>query len=216
MKNKPLKKRLQHFFQVILLPYFLSLVVRFIYLSNKRVFHFPVNKPKKPFILTMWHGELLMQPLNYRKFKPNGEIKVIVSEHRDGETIRKVVDYLGVGAIQGSSTKGGVKALINAIKTIKSGVDVAITPDGPRGPRHQVADGIVAIAQKTGAQILTCSIQPSRYWQMKSWDKFVVPKPFGTIHFYISEPFNIEGLNSDEAKLKIKSQMMRNITPDLH
>ena len=152
-----------------------------------------------------------MQPLNYRRFKPYGEIKVIVSHHRDGETIRKVVEHLGVGAISGSSSKGGTKALIKAIKTIKNGIDVAITPDGPRGPRYEIANGIIAIAQKTGADIITCSIKSSKFWRLKSWDKFIIPKPFGIINFYMSSPFCINGLEMEEARELIKLKMMENI-----
>ncbi len=205
-----MKKKIKHFVQVILLPYILSLLVRFIYFTNKKVFHHPKDVPSEPFILAMWHGQLLMQALNYRKFKKNGKIKVIVSQHRDGQTIRKVVSHLGVGAIEGSSTRGGAKALINAIKSIKNGIDVAITPDGPKGPIYEVADGIVAISQKTGAKILTCSIKPSKYWQMNSWDKFIVPKPFGRIDFYISDPFSIEGLSMEKSKELIKSKLGKN------
>jgi lysophospholipid acyltransferase (LPLAT)-like uncharacterized protein len=204
------KKKIKHFVQVILLPYILSLLVRFIYFTNKKVFHHPKEVPSQPFILAMWHGQLLMQALNYRKFKKDGKIKVIVSQHRDGQTIRKVVSHLGVGAIEGSSTRGGAKALINAIKSIKNGIDVAITPDGPKGPIYEVADGIVAISQKTNAKILTCSIKPSKYWQMNSWDKFIIPKPFGKIDFYISDPFSIEGLSMEESKELIKSKLGKN------
>ncbi|MEA3497507.1 MAG: lysophospholipid acyltransferase family protein [Campylobacterota bacterium] len=151
-----------------------------------------------------------MQPLNYRHFKPNGDIKVIVSEHRDGETIRKVVEYLGVGALSGSSTRGGAKALLGAIKSLKNGIDVAITPDGPKGPIYGIADGIVVIAQKTKSKILPFSCIPSSYWQFKSWDKFVVPKPFGTIEFYIGEPFSIEELDMEQSKKVIYDKMMEN------
>jgi lysophospholipid acyltransferase (LPLAT)-like uncharacterized protein len=202
-----MKKRIKNYIQVVLLPYILSLFVRIIFLTNKKKFHHPKNIPNEPFILAMWHGQLLLQALNYRKFKPNGKIKVIVSEHRDGQTIRKVVSHLGVGALEGSSTRGGAKALLGAIKSIKNGIDVAITPDGPKGPIHEVASGIVAISNKTNAKILTCKIDPSSYWQMKSWDKFIVPKPFGTIDFYIDEPFGIDGLTVDDAKELIKSKL---------
>jgi len=206
-----MNRKIKYFIQVILLPYILSLFVRFIYMTNKKIFHFPSKVPEKSFILAMWHGELLMQPLNYRKFKPNGKIKVIVSHHRDGETIRRIVNFLGVGAISGSSSKGGAKALIQAIKTIKQGIDVAITPDGPRGPIYEIADGIVAISQKTGATILTCTIKASRFWQLKSWDNFIIPKPFGIINFYVSEPLDITSLNMKDAKELIKAKMMENI-----
>lgn len=210
-----MKKKIKSYIQVNIIPYFASLIIKFIYSSNKRVFHLPKNVPNKSFILTLWHGELLMANFAYKKLKPNSKLTGLMSDHRDGETIRKVFTYLGVDAVRGSSTRGGVKALINAISLLKNGNDIAITPDGPKGPRHQIADGIIAMAQKTDSLIMTYSFQPSSYWQMKSWDKFVVPKPFGTIHFYIGEPFDIKGLSAEEAKLKIKSQMMRNITPDL-
>jgi len=100
--------------------------------------------------------------------------------------------------------------VINAIKELKNGVDVAITPDGPRGPRHSVANGIVAIAQKTRCDILIFNCVPTSYWQFNSWDKFVIPKPFGTINFYISEPFNVVDMEMEEAKNLIKEKMLKN------
>lgn len=202
-----MKKKLKHFIQVILLPYILSLFVRFIYLTSKKTFHHPKQIPNEPFILAMWHGQLLMQALNYRHFKKDGNIKVIVSEHRDGQTIRKVVSHLGVGALEGSSTRGGAKALLGAIKSLKNGIDVAITPDGPKGPIYEIADGIIAISNKTNAKIMTCKVKPSKYWQTTSWDKFIIPKPFGKLDFYISEAFSIEGLNNEEAKDLIKTKL---------
>jgi len=211
IKKKSLKKRFLKYIQTRFLPYFLQLFVRLIYLTNKKTYHYPKDGiPTSNIIVAMWHGDLLMQPLNYRHFKPNGEIKVIVSEHRDGETIKKVVDYLGVGALSGSSTRGVAKALIGAIKAIKNGIDVAITPDGPKGPIYGVADGIVVLSQKTKSQILPFSSVPSKYWQFKSWDKFIVPKPFGTIDFYIGEPFDLSDLDMDEAKTLIHTKLMEN------
>lgn len=205
-----MKKKLKSWFQQNIFPYILQLIVRFIYLTNKKVYHYPKEKVDENIIVAMWHGDLLMQPLNYRHFKKNGTVKVIVSEHRDGETIRKVVDYLGVGALQGSSTRGGAKALIGAIKAIKKGTDVAITPDGPKGPIYSVADGIVILSQKTNTKICAFSSIPSKYWQFKSWDKFIVPKPFGTIDFYVGEPFDLESLEVEEAKKRIYDKMMEN------
>lgn len=182
-----------------------------IYITNKKKFHYTSSlKENESIIVAMWHGDLLMQPLNYRSFRPKGNVKVIVSEHRDGKLIRKVCEYLGVGAIDGSSSKGGAKALITAIKSLKQGIDVAITPDGPRGPIYSVADGIVAISQKTGAKIVPFSSKPSKYWQMKSWDKFIIPKPFSKIDFYVGEPFCIDGLQKEEAKEFICKKLMEN------
>jgi lysophospholipid acyltransferase (LPLAT)-like uncharacterized protein len=198
------------FIKTKVMPVFLQLLVRLIYLTNKKVFHHPKELTDKVYIVTFWHGELLMQPFNYQKLKPNGKVSAMISEHKDGEVITKTVEYLGIYSIRGSSTRGGTKALINAIKELKEGDDIAITPDGPRGPRHSVANGIVAISQKTNAKILAFNCKPTKYWQFNSWDKFVVPKPFGTIHFYISEPFGIDNLELEDAKNLIKEKLQIN------
>ena len=206
LKVRLLKKKIKIYIQTTILPYILSLFVRFIYLTSKKVFHYRATAPSEPFILAMWHGELLMQPLNYRNFAPNKDIKVIVSQHRDGETIRKTVEFLGVGSISGSSTRGGAKALIGAIKTLKNNINVAITPDGPKGPIYSIANGIVAIAQKADVKIIVCRIKATKYWQFNSWDRFIVPKPFGRIDFYMSQPFDVANMQIEDAKAKIKQK----------
>ncbi len=205
MKNttRKLKKNIQ----ISILPFFLQLFTRLIYLTNKKVFHIPSNMDNESFILCMWHGDLLMQAFNYRNFKKNGTVKVIVSEHSDGEIIRRTVEYLGVGSLSGSSTRGGAKALLGAIKALQNGIDVAITPDGPKGPAHSIADGIIMIAQKTGSRIVCFGSKPSKSWTTNSWDNFTIPKPFGTIDFMVSEPFEINNLTLEEAKDKIKINM---------
>jgi len=198
------------FFITKVLPFFLQLFVRFIYLTSKKNFHHPKIDENESFIVAFWHGELLMQPFNYQKLKPKGKVSAMISEHKDGEAITKTVEYLGIDSIRGSSSKGGAKALIAAIKEIKGGDDIAITPDGPRGPRHSVADGIVAISKKTNAKILIFNCKPKSYWQFNSWDKFIVPKPFGTLEFFIQEPLSIEDLEMEEAKELIKEKMLIN------
>jgi hypothetical protein len=206
-----MKEKIKNYLYFTVLPFILQIVVRIIHLTNKKTYRYPtVNLDNENLIVAMWHGDLLMQPLNYRHFKKNGEIKVIVSEHKDGEIIRKVCEYLGVGGLSGSSSKGGAKALIGAIKALKNGTDVAITPDGPRGPIYSVADGIVILSQKTKTKIVVLSAIPKSYWQMSSWDKFIVPKPFGEIDFYASIPFDVEGLELEDAKKLISSKMMEN------
>lgn len=193
-----------------ILPFILQLFVRFIYLTSKKVFHHPKKLDDKVYVVAFWHGELLMQPFNYQKLKPSGKVSAMISDHRDGEAITKTVEHLGIYSIRGSSTRGGAKALIGAIKELKGGDDIAITPDGPKGPRHSVADGIVAISKKTNAKILVFNCKPSKYWQFNSWDKFIIPKPFGKIEFFIDEPLDISALENEEAKELIKEKMLVN------
>lgn len=188
----------------------MQLLVRFIYLTSKKIFHHPKINENEAYLVTFWHGELLMQPFNYQKLKPNGKVSAMISEHKDGEAITRTVEYLGIHSVRGSSSRGGAKALISAIKEIKNGDDIAITPDGPRGPRHSIADGIVAISKKTNAKILIFNIKCTKYWQFNSWDKFIVPKPFGTLEFFIQEPLDISSLEVDEAKELIREKMLIN------
>ena len=133
----------------------------------------------------------------------------MVSENRDGEIITNLVSKLGIGAIRGSSSKGGAKVIISALKELKDGNDIAITPDGPRGPRYSIADGVVIISQKSGKNIRCFNAIPSKYWQFNSWDKFVLPKPFGKIDFYISEPFSVKDMELEDAKSLIKTKMLQ-------
>jgi len=194
------------------LPYLLYYVVKIIYATNKKVFHHPKDDGK-PIIICMWHGDLMSQPYNYFAFRKNGKVKAMISHNKDGEIITKLVSNFKIGAVRGSSSKGAAKVLISAIKEIKEGHDIAITPDGPRGPRYSVADGIVAIAQKSEAKIVCFNTIPSKFWQFKSWDKFVLPKPFGRIDFYISEPFDINNMEFEEAKEFIKEKMLIHSMP---
>jgi len=203
------KKKVKQYIQVHILPYILYLLARFIYLTNKKRYFYPNDDfSSESFILCCWHGNLLMQPFNYHKFKKNGSLKAIISEHRDGITIQKVMSLLNVGSFSGSSTKNGARALIGAIKAIKKGIDIAITPDGPQGPIYSVADGIIVLSQKTRAKILPFQTVASKCWQFNSWDRFTIPKPFGTIDFYVGDPFDVDDLSIDEAKQKIKNNMM--------
>ena len=201
---------MKNYFKFNILPFILYLIVKVIYFTNKKVFHHPKLDEKEAFIFVAWHGDLVSCPINYFKNRPNGQVKTMISQSKDGEIISKVYALFGVESIRGSSSKGAAKALISTIREIKSGYDIAISPDGPRGPRFSVADGIIAIAQKSSAKIIVCNSKPSKYWQFNSWDKFILTKPFGKIDFYMSEPFDISNLEFEEARNFIKNKMMLN------
>ncbi len=198
------------FLRTKILPYLAYFVIKFIYFTNKKVFHHPKLVDGEAYIFVAWHGDLVCQPMNYFKNRPNGTIKTLISQSKDGEIISRIYSLFGGGSIRGSSSKGATKALISTIREIKSGVDIAITPDGPRGPMHTVADGVIAIAKKSGARIVVLNSKPKSYWQFNSWDKFFLPKPFGRIDFFMSEPFDVSDLEFEEARSFIKNKMMIN------
>jgi len=193
----------------LIIPFLGSMLIRFIYFTNKKRFHAPDSLDDSPLIIAFWHGELLMAPFPYLKYKKRNPVKVLISDHYDGELIARTMGYFGFGTQRGSSARGGARALIGTIKALKDGVVIGITPDGPKGPRHEVQDGIIMMAQKTKAKIVFVEIKPSSYWQLKSWDKFIIPKPFGSIDFYMSDPKDISGMDIKEASGFIKEGLLK-------
>lgn len=207
---KLLSKQTRRSLALKIIPRIGSFFIRILYLTNKKKYHVPKDLGDKPIIMACWHGELLMIPYAYTYFRKTPHVKLLISEHFDGNLIAKTLSFFGFETIRGSSTRGGAKALIQSIKELKNGYDLGITPDGPKGPRHEVADGIVVMAQKAKVDIVLVEIKPSSSWQVNSWDKFVIPKPFGTINYYISEPINIVGMEFEEARVLIKQGLLKN------
>lgn len=191
-----------------LLPPIGALFIRILASTTRKRFHFPSSFPDEPVIFAFWHADILMEPYSYIKIRRAIKIKLLISEHFDGELIAKIIAYFGFGTIRGSSRKGGTKALIQALKSLSEGYDIGITPDGPKGPRYSISDGVVIMAQKRNAKVVVLNSVPSRYWQLSSWDKFVIPKPFCRIDFFASEPIDISDLEMNAAKDLIKERLM--------
>ena len=201
-------KNLSRKFALIFVPFIGSLLIRFLYYTNRKVFHAPEHITDKSVIFACWHGELLMLPYLYKHYRKTPHAKVLISNHFDGLLISKTIKYFGLGTLAGSSNKNAARVLIQAIKTIKEGYDIGITPDGPKGPRHEVADGIIVMAQKTGAKIVLVEIKPTKFWQLNSWDKFVVPKPFGTLHYYATSEIDVSSMDMEEARAMLKEGLL--------
>jgi len=204
-----LTKKISRYLALIFVPLIGSLLIRLLSFTNKKEFIAPESLGDEPFIMACWHGELLMIPYAYTRYKKNPHVKLLISEHFDGNLIAKTLNFFGFETIRGSSTRGGAKALIRSIKELKSGYDLGITPDGPKGPRHEVSDGIIVMAQKAKVKITLVEIKPSAYWQLGSWDKFVIPKPFGTIRYYISELIDIRDVEFEEARTLLKEGLLK-------
>lgn len=133
----------------------------------------------------------------------------MISEHFDGQLIAKTMCYFGLDTIRGSTRSGAARVLMQAIKKVREGYDLGITPDGPKGPRFSVTEGIIAIAQKLDRPIILQNCIPSRYWQLGSWDKFVIPKPFCHLEFFCSEPIMVTGMEMEDAKQLIHDRLMQ-------
>lgn len=206
------KKEIKRKIILYTVPKLVWYVIWILYFTCKNKFHIKDKLENKNVIVVFWHNELLMMPFLYRQIRKTPNIFVIISQHFDGLLIAKLCEYFKLNVINGSSSKGGVKVLIQAIKKIKENADVAITPDGPKGPMYSIADGVIAIAQKTGASIVIFRTECNKYWRLNTWDRLIIPKPFSQINYYSMRPFTIrKDLSINEAKEKLLNEMQQSL-----
>lgn len=135
------------------------------------------EKSEKPRILAFWHGKLILPMILHQ----SQGIFVMASQHRDGEMIAQVARKLGIDSVRGSSTRGGGKALAELVEKIYEGHSAALTPDGPKGPRHKIKFGTLRLSAETDSEIHLLNCYMDRKWVLNSWDKFEFPKPFSKI-----------------------------------
>ncbi len=165
-------------------------------------------KKNEAFILCFWHGRLLMMPLSWNKEK---KINVLISTHSDGQLLSKTVKHFNIETITGSSSKGGSEAIRNIIKSLKSGISIGMTPDGPRGPRMKVNSAIIKIASLTGHKIVPLSYSVKKKFFLNSWDKFLVALPFGKGCFVWGKPIKIKKNISTNEDLKLSKRLENNL-----
>lgn len=190
-------------FKIALLARFIFCVQWLLFLSCKKIY-LGQKLEHKPFVILFWHGRLALMPFAFRYFQHKAKkAYVMISKHKDGELIAQNIKLFGIHSIRGSSSKGAIIALKQAFKVLDKKDDVLITPDGPRGPFQSVSDGAVLIAQKKKVPLLLLHYEASRYWQFKSWDKMILPKPFSQLRYRLSAPLSVQNLELDEAKALI-------------
>jgi lysophospholipid acyltransferase (LPLAT)-like uncharacterized protein len=148
-------------------------------------------------IYTFWHDRIFAGTYFFR----DRGIVVMTSQSFDGEYIARFIQHLGYGAIRGSSTRGGSKALVQMIRAMRDGLPMAFTADGPRGPRYVAKPGPVLLAKKTGNPIMPFILEPRSRWQLNSWDRMQIPKPFTRVALVIGEPIYVGEDDDVDAKL---------------
>ena len=136
-----------------------------------------------PVVVAFWHERLALMPMLWlqarRTNRARARAHVLVSRHRDGQFIGAVVSRFDLDVVLGSSSRGGAKGLRILLNLLAGGDHIAITPDGPRGPRRVAAPGVAQLAALSGVPVLPCAAQTRRRWLLPTWDRMVVPKPFG-------------------------------------
>ena len=177
--------------------------------------------PGEKLIFAIWHNRLALSVILYRryvlKFAPERRIAGMVSASRDGALLARIFEHFGVEAVRGSSSRRGGQALLELTTWAERGYDLAITPDGPRGPRYEVQDGVISTAQLTGLPIVPVSYHLNWKIQSKSWDRFQVPLPFArceiTVGRIIRVPREAEDPERERLRMDLETEL-RAITRD--
>ena len=166
-----------------------------------------VEKSGKIPIYTVWHNRIFLGTYYLR----NRQIVVITSQSFDGEYIAAFLTRFGFGTVRGSSTRGGVGALVEMIRLMKQGLATAFTIDGPKGPRYVAKSGACLLAKKTGNPILPFSVEAEKFWTIKSWDELQIPKPFSRARFFYGKPIYVENTANDEIIEKKRAELQRKL-----
>jgi lysophospholipid acyltransferase (LPLAT)-like uncharacterized protein len=146
-----------------------------------------LRRQGKPIIFAFWHARMLPLVQHHR----DQGVAVLVSEHADGEIITRVIERFGFRTVRGSTFRGASRALLGMIQEVERGSDVAVTPDGPRGPAESFAPGALIVAQKTGAAIVLVGAGTRSAWRLRSWDRFLIPKAFARMKVIYSDPIYV-------------------------
>lgn len=154
-----------------------------------------MEKRGEHFILALWHRHLLLMTYSYQ----GKGISVLVSQSRDGELMARILGRMGIGTSRGSSSRGGIAGMRNLLRKAAQGYDLAITPDGPRGPASEVQPGVILAAAATGFPIQPLSLAATKVKRLRTWDRFVVPLPLSTVHIVYGEPFTVERRGDPES-----------------
>lgn len=162
-------------------------------------------RERRPFVAVFWHGQML--PLLW--WHRNRGIAILISEHGDGEIIARIARSLGYDLVRGSSSRGAERALLESIRTASSGTPVAITPDGPRGPAHTFAAGALLVSYRARAPVLPVAASASRAWRLRSWDRFMIPKPFARVTIAYGEAETVVAASARDAALQTGSFQAR-------
>ena len=138
-------------------------------------------------VMAFWHGRILPATFYFRR----RGIVVITSENFDGEWIARIIERFGYGTARGSTTRGGRKAMVQLVRSMKAGKPAGFTLDGPRGPARVAQPGAVWLAGATGNPLLPFHLEASRAWSLRSWDRTQIPKPFALVSIVVGEPMDV-------------------------
>lgn len=170
-----------------------------------------VSHMSEPYILCFWHGGLLPCTLAWDKLhRRSRDLTCLTSSSKDGAIIASFMKVFQISSVRGSSSRRGVTALLELKKALATGLDVAITPDGPRGPAGHFQAGAIKLAQLSGSPIIPMSVACSRAWHLSTWDSFCIPHPFSSIQIQLHAPLYVPR-RADDATMQAICEKCQNI-----
>jgi hypothetical protein len=197
--------------------------MKLVYATSKKIFvNYEILESRfnsnQPLIAVLWHGRIMMASCitkNIHNKKDRHNFVVLASRHKDGMLVSRIMSKFGFVNVSGSSASKDNKAgrgitmasIREILKSIKSGMNFAITPDGPRGPKYKIKGQVINIAKISGAPILPFSYSASRNVIFKSWDQFMLPLPFSKLCYYFEDLILVDKDASEEEMEKIKLQV---------
>ena len=169
--------------------------------------------PNERYIGALWHNRLLLFPFVLRRYLPERHGAALISASRDGGILADLVKRFGFEVVRGSSSRKGASAIRQLAEVIAGGRDVVITPDGPRGPAYELGQGIIFLAQQSGAGIVPVNMEYSSYWRVKSWDRFILPRPFSRVRVLFGSPHRVASTSTEKEfeheRLRLQEAMMQ-------
>ncbi|MBA2432621.1 MAG: lysophospholipid acyltransferase family protein [Chthoniobacterales bacterium] len=169
--------------------------------------------PNERYIGALWHNRLLLLPHVLKHYLPQRQGAALISASRDGDLLADLVQRFGYNVVRGSSSRKGVTAMLQLADVMARGRDAVMTPDGPRGPVYRLGGGIVFLAQKSGAGVVPINMEYSSSWRLRSWDRFILPRPFSKVRVIFAEPHRVPPTNTEaefEAeRLRLQNAMMQ-------
>ena len=189
---KPFKKKFRKIKKLpdwlFLLPVTFIRVMKFVMRTEIIDPHHAMDPSTYPYITVTWHNRLLFFPAMFPHYARE-KTAALISASRDGQYVADVVRLFGIKSVRGSTSRRGAAALSESMKCLKKEkCNLAMTPDGPRGPRYKMSRGPIIMASKTGFPVLPIAVNYSSYWEAKSWDKFQIPKPWAKITLELGKP----------------------------
>lgn len=169
--------------------------------------------PNERYIGALWHNRLLLLPFVLKRYLPERRGAALISASRDGALLADLVERFDFEVVRGSSSRKGASAIRQLAEVIANGKDVVITPDGPRGPAYELGQGIIFLAQQSGAGVVPINMEYSSCWRVKSWDRFILPKPFAKVRAIFGTPHRVASTSTEEEfereRLRLQEAMMQ-------